>query len=494
MSGTIYRNKSLLLAAGMLAMIGVAFLLSGFTGVVASVLFVPLLIWAALKPKRHEPLGRQIWPGRPDIIAALDEAIASENAAPFALVARIDDFETLEELYERPLLDAILAHTKKTFDAHFRDGDMTARLDNSCCAACLVSVMPCDLEGLVNLCNRIQHDLAEPFMFQGIPLRWTLSIGFANASRVNEVTGEKLLQAATAAQSEARRKGPGAVRGYSAAMSSRRTAQRQIGREAGRAFDHGDIFAYFQPQISIKDGTLSGFEALTRWRHPEKGLISPADFLPVLQQAGLMQRLGDTMITQAMKALRYWDENGLTVPRIGVNFSTDELRDHMLVDRIAMLLDAHDIPAQRLVVEVLETVVAKGSDDSIVHNLSALSHLGCGIDLDDFGTGYASITNIRRFSVGRIKIDRSYITGVDHDLEQREMVAAILTMADRLGVRTLAEGVETKGEFATLEALGCDTAQGFYIARPMPLEETITWAKQHMSMSAGPVSLSKRAS
>ncbi|MBT8412106.1 MAG: EAL domain-containing protein, partial [Octadecabacter sp.] len=199
-----------------------------------------------------------------------------------------------------------------------------------------------------------------------------------------------------------------------------------------------------------------------------------------------------TMITQALKALQHWDANGLVVPRVGVNFSTDELRDPLLVDRIAMLMDAHDMCAGRLVVEVLETVIAKASDDVIVRNLSDLAALGCGIDLDDFGTGYASITNIRRFSVGRIKIDRSFVTGVDRDPEQRDMVAAILTMAERLGVRTLAEGIETKGEHAALRSLGCDDAQGFEIARPMPLEETVEWAHKHLSANVHPVEIAKR--
>ncbi len=157
-------------------------------------------------------------------------------------------------------------------------------------------------------------------------------------------------------------------------------------------------------------------------------------------------------------------------------------------------MDVGNIAPHRLVIEVLETGIADGADDDTIGNLTALADLDCGIDLDDFGTGYTSITNIRRFSVGRIKIDRSFVAGIDTDSKQRNMVAAILTMADRFDVHTLAEGVETRGEKDALNALGCHDVQGFQIARPMPVEETIQWAKAYFHQSQEPVLFSKRAS
>jgi EAL domain-containing protein (putative c-di-GMP-specific phosphodiesterase class I) len=207
-----------------------------------------------------------------------------------------------------------------------------------------------------------------------------------------------------------------------------------------------------------------------------------------------MTQLGDTMTKQAIQALTFWDKSGLQVPRIGVNFSTHELRNPHLVDRIALHLDVSNIAPHRFVIEVLETVIASEADDDIIGNLAALADLGCGIDLDDFGTGYASITNIRRFSVGRIKIDRSFVTGIDSDPEQRNMVSAILNMAERLGVNTLAEGIETRGERDTLRDLGCHDAQGFQFARPMPIQETVDWASAYFGMAQDPIRFSKRAS
>lgn len=499
MAGLARRHQRWVAALGGGATMILASLTLGVHGGIASAMFAPVLIWLSFQSANPPVVERG---GRADLVTALDAALAAargngpsdgpQKGETVALVARIDGYDVLEELHDRSMTEAIVARTRQVFGGRLDDQGQSKQLDPSSFGAVLRSEEDFDLEALLNTCTRIQHDLSEPLICEGVPLRWTVSIGFAGSSRFGDVDGDGLLQAAYTALNEARRKGPNAVRGYSTAMDSRRARQKLLGREAALAFDRGEVFAYFQPQISMQDGRLTGFEALTRWKHPVRGLVSPADFLPVLEQAGLMHRLGDTMITQALQALQYWDANGLDVPRVGVNFSTEELRDPLLVDRVAMLVDAHDMSAGRLVVEVLETVIAKASDDVIVRNLSDLSALGCGIDLDDFGTGYASITNIRRFSVGRIKIDRSFVTGVDRDPEQRDMVAAILTMAERLGVRTLAEGIETKGEHAALRALGCDDAQGFEIARPMPLEETVEWARKHFADGMRPVQIQKR--
>jgi EAL domain-containing protein (putative c-di-GMP-specific phosphodiesterase class I) len=150
-----------------------------------------------------------------------------------------------------------------------------------------------------------------------------------------------------------------------------------------------------------------------------------------------------------------------------------------LIQKINWDLDRFDLSADRLAIEVLETVVARAPDDMITRNINALGALGCRIDLDDFGTGHASLASIRRFGVNRIKIDRSFVMKADKDPEQQRMISAILTMADRLGVETLAEGVETVGEHVILAQLGCDHVQGFGIARPMPVDQTMAWITDH---------------
>lgn len=466
----------------------------GTPGIMAALIFAPTILFLVTRAPALPKATQNLHENRPLVTGWLSRFLGEIGNPTVAMVVEIDDYDQLEEVYGSETLSQAMTFAHSAIEAHLTEHDKTVHLDGGRFAAALAPQAPHDLEALLNTCTRIQHSMANAPIVTSLPASLTASIGFASSDRLERPTADVLMQSAFAALAEARRTAPNAVRSYSKAMSDKRTIGQKIALDAQRAFEQGEIFAYFQPQMRMEDGRLSGFEALSRWHHPELGILSPVDFLPALEQAGMMQRLGDAMVKQAIQALTFWDKSGLHVPRIGVNFSTAELRNPRLVDNLAMHLDVANIDPARLVIEVLETVIAGNADDDIVGNLAALADLGCGIDLDDFGTGYASITNIRRFSVGRIKIDRSFVAGIDHDPEQRDMVGAILTMADRLGVTTLAEGVETRGERNALHALGCGDAQGFYFARPMPIEETVDWANAYFSQNHAPVPLSKRAS
>jgi EAL domain-containing protein (putative c-di-GMP-specific phosphodiesterase class I) len=249
--------------------------------------------------------------------------------------------------------------------------------------------------------------------------------------------------------------------------------------EVAAALEDGQIQAWFQPQISTDTGEVAGFEALARWVHPKHGTLAPGDFLPAIAAAGRMDRLGTVILHSALTALRDWQAEGIVVPTVGINLNEDDLRDPKLPDRVRWELDRFDLKPERLCIEILETVLTPTEDDVMTRNVVKLSEMGVGIDLDDFGTGTASIAAIRRFDVHRIKIDRSFVTRIDQDRGQQDMVAAILSMAERLGLQTLAEGVESLGEHAMLSQLGCGTVQGFGIGAPMPFADTIGWMRQN---------------
>lgn len=189
-----------------------------------------------------------------------------------------------------------------------------------------------------------------------------------------------------------------------------------------------------------------------------------------------------------------WDRDELNIPSVSVNFSTHELRNPKLCEKIRWELDRFDTKPDRLCVEILEDVIADPKDDVVSRNIRALSELGCKIDLDDFGTGHASIASIRRFAVQRIKIDASFVARVDRDHDQQNMVAAVLTMAERLDLDTIAEGVETVGEHAMLAQLGCGHVQGFSVGRPMPAGETQAWIRKHRNKLVEPPRLGRKAS
>ncbi len=455
---------------------------------------VAVAFWAATMRAIHWAGGHRRSPqqknvghsGRDLILDALTTSASVMSDGTYqgaALVLEIDNFEQLEKTINRDgQEDLFFAVSNVIADVLGRD-DVFARLEGPRFGMALSSAGGFDLEQAIQLATRIQHALAEPLNLSVERATITVSIGFALASRVETNGPAALFHSACIAQIEASRAGPAAIRSFSPAMQRRIDDRGELAQELDAAFQRGDIIAYFQPQLCLRDDMLAGFEALARWQHPTRGMISPAEFLPILMKTGQMGRLGHKMLCDALRALSQWDAMGLNVPQVSVNLSKVELRNPAFVDQIMHELDRFDLAPTRLVIEVLETVVATGVDDLIVANLHRLAALGCRIDLDDFGTGHASITAIRQFSVHRIKIDRSFITNIDKDEEQRSMVDAILTMAERLGLDTLAEGVETPQEQATLVELGCDHMQGFVLARPMPPAQAGEWAARWMGMA-----------
>ncbi len=406
-----------------------------------------------------------------------------------ALVLEIDKFRAFEVRHDRADIERLLYIIGERLRRTLRDYDVAARLEGGTFAAALSPALRLDLEAVIQLAARLQQVIAEPISLDGSDLHLTASVGFSLADRVGNPTGAGLLQTATTALIEAQRSGPGAIRSYSDAMNTRVLVRNELCDDVAHALDRGEIRAFFQPQVSTRTGAITGFETLARWMHPKRGLIPPIEFLPALAQCGLMGRLGEIMVQEALTAMRRWNDAGLAVPRVAVNFSKEELGDPRLIERINWELDRFDLTGDRLGIEVLETVVAHAGEDQILRNLAGLSALGCSLDLDDFGTGHASITTIRRFSIERIKIDRSFVTKIDADPEQQKMVAAILTMAEKLGLDTLAEGVETSAERAMLASLGCGHIQGFGVARPMAGAETDNWIAAYLARQSGVVPL-----
>ncbi|WP_223274989.1 bifunctional diguanylate cyclase/phosphodiesterase [Tateyamaria sp. syn59] len=406
-----------------------------------------------------------------------DAPAADRNSAIFSI--ELDEHTTLADRFEPAAIDRILKAVADRLVATMRDNDTLCQTGDFRFSLCLGQVQHLDLESCIQLSGRYQQAIEEPIAIDGTTIYVSVSVGFCLLNRAPGDTGRDWLNGSLAALTEAQRRGPSSVRAYSTELHSRLKNRAHLRDEVAAALERGHIQPWFQPQISTDTGKVAGFEALARWIHPDRGAISPAEFLPAIEDAGLLERLAEIMIYHSFTALKAWDSAGLRVPHVGVNFSGSELNNPKLVDKVRWELDRFDLTPDRLAVEVLETVVTDTTDDTITRNINALTKLGCRIDLDDFGTGHASISSIRRFGVGRIKIDRSFVMKADRDPEQQRMISAVLTMAERMNIETLAEGVETVGEHALLAQLGCDYVQGFGIARPMPFEKTLDWVRAH---------------
>ncbi len=433
---------------------------------------------------------------RPQITAQMERILRDEpvtGRTTACLVVQFDEAELLVDRHGRAAQTEVLVRCAERLCSALREGDTVARLEGGGFAVVLSAVRRLDLETVVQLAARLQSAIAPPISVNAARIYVTCSVGFCLAARSPEPTGRSLLDAAQVAADDALRNGPGAIRAFAPDMARTRADRDALRSDLESALDEGQIRAHFQPQISTNTGAITGFEALARWYHPERGLIPPAEFLPAIIESGLGDRLAEVMLYNALSALTRWDKAGYNIPTVAVNFSKSELRSPKLAEKLKWELDRFELAPSRLTVEILETVVAETDNDVVVANIAALARMGCGIDLDDFGTGHASITSLRRFAVRRIKIDRSFVTRVDVDREQQKVVSAILSMAEQLGLATLAEGVETPGEHAMLSQLGCSDVQGFGIARPMPVDETMDWIARYLARKDGTPRISHRA-
>lgn len=419
---------------------------------------------------------------RDTMIAAIDRSLqtkANQHCASACLVFDLDEFHRFNETWGREAADNLLRMTAGRIGSGLRKGDLVCRLDADAFAVHLAPSERLTFDAIIAVAERILRAIAEPVVVDGVTAYTSASAGVAMPRNLTAPTGASMLSAAERAMVEARAEGSGTLQVYSKEMSLSSRADHALADEVSAALDEGQITAWMQPQLSIDGQRVLGMEALARWTHPERGAISPAEFLPAIEAAGRNERLSEVMLAHALKALRAWDAAGYDVPCVGVNFGAAELRNPRLLDKIKWELNRFEIAPERLSVEVLESVMAQTENDLVVRNIRALGELGCRVDLDDFGTGNAAITSIRRFQVHRIKIDRSFVRHVDSDQEQQRMIRAILTLAKQLRVDVLAEGVETPAEQSMLAQLGCSAVQGYGLARPMPSEDVLGWLKAH---------------
>lgn len=406
------------------------------------------------------------------------DAVEGDGLRGAALALLLDEAETIRGRHGSRYTEALMHELGHRLGQALREQDAYCRVGPASFGIALFPQRHLELSAVLAVAHRIQAQLGQSFTYESVTVWPSISVGFCLSPRAAQLNGIGMLDAAAQAAERAQRAGPGGLYSYSAVdLPSRLSGEQQAALR--HALETGEICAHFQPQLCTRTGQVSGLEALARWEHPDDGLIPPARFIPTIEAAGLSARLAERMLRDALAMLKRLDTLGIVVPNVAINLSGPELRNPQLADEITWELDRHDLPASRLVIEILETVVADSDDDIMVRNIARLSGMGCGIDLDDFGTGHAAIANIRRFAVGRLKIDRSFITNLHQDKERQRMVSAILSMAGQLELGTVAEGVESEAELALVAQLGCGHAQGFAIARPMPGAELPRWLREN---------------
>jgi len=464
---------------------------------VASTLLPSLLAWHVLWQERGaaplERRGKGVVPsvlGRDEFIARLDRFLAVRRRRGWATAAfclGVVDYARLRRTHGSAHAEMLVAAAAERVRGLVRREDLVTLHEAGMILVALAPRPELDRGMAGAIAARLGKGFRAPLDVDGEKVHANVAVGYCLSAQAPADNARSLIEAAEIAMQEARAAQADEARHFTSRMQQRVRAREALAAELGEAFVRGEIVTHFQPQLSMDDGSVAGFEALVRWEHPEKGLLSPGAFLDLVHETGRSDRLARTVLAQALEAMRNWQRAGFDVPTVGINFSTEQLQDPRLLEHIKWEVDRHDLAPRRVAIEVLETVLCTTDDDILARNLRALREAGFTIDLDDFGTGHAAIANIRRFRVNRIKIDRGFIRGIDRDEGQRMLVEAMIRMAESLGVEALAEGVETPGEMSIVAQLGCRVVQGYAVARPMPFRETLRWLAGQAAEAKPPV-------
>jgi diguanylate cyclase (GGDEF)-like protein len=423
----------------------------------------------------HDPLTGL--PNRTLFTELVTEALAGGGYTG-VLLLDLDRFkevnDTLGHQYGDDLLRAVASRTV----AAVRHGDTVARLSGDEFAVLLPGA---DATDAAALAERLLAELHQSFIIGEVVVDVEASVGVAVAP-THAGTTEALLRCADIAMYAARDAKTGALL-YRADMHTEDANRLQLLGDLRRALDAGDqLSLHYQPKVSLPGQELRGVEALIRWQHPTRGPVSPAEFIPIAETTGLINRLTLYVLRQAIGQARSWLEEGTPVP-VAVNLSSRCLLDPHLVADIVDLLNLYNLPTDLVRLEVTETAIM-ANPSLAMSTLSQLHDLGIRLSIDDYGTGYSSMAYLKRLPVDELKVDRTFVLNMDSDREDAVLVRGAIELGHNLGLTVVAEGVETPAHVAALRQLGCDVAQGYHYAKPMPADDLTAWMRTHQ-LNAG---------
>jgi diguanylate cyclase (GGDEF)-like protein len=401
--------------------------------------------------------------------AALSQALTAAAGAPIAVaVINLDRFRRINEHLGYSVGDAVLIKMAARLAAVPSVDSAVARLAADQFAA---FARLRDAAGLQAWGTSLLMALADPVFVEAQPIDITATLGLTLAAE-GETTADELMRCADLALEHARRE-KRALAIYGEALKPAARDQLSLLGELRHAVEHDELRLFFQPKIELKTGRVAGAEVLLRWQHPTRGLLNPVDFIPFAEQTGFIRRLTRWTLDHAIAQGAQWQRAGKALG-LAVNISVEDIGDVRLDSRVAGLLTRHQLPPALLTLELTESGFIEDPARAL-QTLDAIAALGVSLSIDDFGTGYSSLSHLARMPVHEVKIDRSFVQGLDSDPEFAPVVRSAIDMGHGLGLKVVAEGIETEAAAVRLRDFGCDIAQGYWYAKPMPLAAFETW-------------------
>ncbi|HYP54495.1 MAG TPA: EAL domain-containing protein [Pyrinomonadaceae bacterium] len=388
-----------------------------------------------------------------------------KNQVFAVLFLDVDRFKVINDSLGHMLGDQLLVGVARRLESCIRQEDTVARVGGDEFTILLEDIQ--DETEAASVAERIQKGLTQPFSLNGHEVFTTVSIGIA-PSTVGYEHPEEIMRDADTAMYRAKTLGKARHEVFDKAMHAYAVNLLQLETDLRRALERGEFFIQYQPIVSLDNFNLRGFEALVRWQHPERGLVSPLDFIPIAEDTGQIVAIGHWTLREACRQMRRWQKQFPSdLPlSISVNLSSRQFTQPDLLEQIRKVLEETKLPARCLKLEITESVVMENIEKATAM-LRELRDLGVQLSIDDFGTGYSSLSYLHRFPIDTLKIDRSFVMRMVDNSENIEIVRTIVMLAQILGMDVVAEGVETKEQLALLRKLGCENGQGYFFSRPL---------------------------
>jgi diguanylate cyclase (GGDEF)-like protein len=396
---------------------------------------------------------------------AIARAQRNEERKFAVLYVDLDRFKIINDSLGHSVGDQLLKEVAVRLWNCVRAGDTVARLGGDEFVLLLEDVYA-ESEA-IDVAERIKSELAAPFTLNGREVFTTVSIGVAS-SWTSYHQAEGLIRDADAAMYRAKSLGKNRHEIYDSVMHAQVNDLLQMETALRLAVERREFIVYYQSIVDLETFKISGFEALIRWNHPEKGFISPANFIPLAEETGLIVEIGEWVLREACQQMERWQKIFPSDPPlfVSVNLSSKQFIQSDLIERVAQIIKETKINPEGLKLEITESAVMDDVD-SATEMLKKLRALGIKLSIDDFGTGYSSLSYLHRFPIDTLKVDRSFVVNMSEDSENVEIVRTIVSLAQNLGMNVIAEGVETKEQLAALRKLGCENGQGYLFSKPV---------------------------